>query len=52
MFSENVLIYILKNKKYKTIFDYQTCFLIFYFILKNRKLLLKIVTKQIIDYQI
>ena len=43
MLSENTLFYY--NKKQKAVFGCQTCFLSF-FILKNRKLFLKIVAKQ------
>ena len=51
MFSENILFSVLKNKKQKTIFCLSNVFVCF-FILENRKLLLRIVIKQTLSFPI
>ena len=46
---QNTLFYVHKNKKQKTVFSYQICFL--YFVLNNKKPFQKTVSKQAFKYQ-
>ena len=43
---KNIIFSILKNKKQKTVFDCQTCFFGFVFVMDNKKLFSKTIVKQ------
>ena len=50
MLFESTIFFVLKNKKQKIIFNHQTYFSIFFYILDNRKLFSRTVTLQVVIY--